>query len=318
MRGADAPETHTHPLSSLVPSSTARQTSVHAGRAARERGPRRGAGRARPRRRRGRRAAPAGRRRHAPTSCASRTPASSSRTTTCRSAAGASARCARSTLTDDNQAEITISVQDGYAPLHEGTTALDPRDLAVGHRQPLHRADARARTPTAKLPDGRHAGDRQDDVDRRPRPALQHARPQDAQGAAAVHPGQRARGTTTAGAQANAATKYFNPALSASRAAGQRGRRQPADAQRLPAQRGQDDRRAGLAPRRPREPRLQREHDRGGDRRRERVVQPGAGAAARHAAQGQHDVRQPARDARRPRRARGRVQAGDEGPRAAS
>ena len=27
-------------------------------------------------------------------------------------------------LTDDNQAEITISVQDGYAPLHEGTTAL--------------------------------------------------------------------------------------------------------------------------------------------------------------------------------------------------
>src|SRR5215208_7586574 len=28
------------------------------------------------------------------------------------------------TLTDDNQAEITISVQDGYAPLHAGTTAL--------------------------------------------------------------------------------------------------------------------------------------------------------------------------------------------------
>src|SRR6266498_3131828 len=27
-------------------------------------------------------------------------------------------------LTDDNQAEITITVQDGYAPLHEGTTAL--------------------------------------------------------------------------------------------------------------------------------------------------------------------------------------------------
>src|SRR6476661_10661894 len=27
-------------------------------------------------------------------------------------------------LTDDNQAAITISVQDGYAPLHEGTTAI--------------------------------------------------------------------------------------------------------------------------------------------------------------------------------------------------
>ena len=27
-------------------------------------------------------------------------------------------------LTDDNQAEITVNVQDGYAPLHQGTTAL--------------------------------------------------------------------------------------------------------------------------------------------------------------------------------------------------
>ena len=40
------------------------------------------------------------------------------------------------------------------------------------------------------------------------------------------------------------------------------------------------------------------------------------GPAAGHAAQRQHDVREPARDARRPRRARGRVEAGHRGPRA--
>ena len=196
-----------------------------------------------------------------------------------------------------------------------GHDGAHPRDLAVGHRQPLHRADAGAELATRSCPTGATLGtDKTTSIvdldqlfntfDPKTRTALQ----QFIQGNAQWYDNR--------GAQANAATKYFNPALSASRAAGQRGRRRPADAQRLPAQRGQDDGRPRLAPRRPREPRLQRQHDRGGDRRRERVVQPGAGAAARHAAQGQHDVRQPARDARRPRRARGRVQAGDEGPRA--
>ena len=99
-------------------------------------------------------------------------------------------------------------------------------------------------------------------------------------------------------------------------AAGQRARRQPADAQRLSDQRGQDDRCARPAPRRPRRPRLQHQHDRGCHRRRERLVQPGADPAARHPAQGQHDLREPARDARRPRRAGGGLQAGDQGPRA--
>ena len=118
------------------------------------------------------------------------------------------------------------------------------------------------------------------------------------------------------GVEANAATKYFNPALSASR---RLVNELVADQQTLNAflrNAAKTHRRAGLAPRRPRQPRLQRQHDGGGDRRRERVVQPGAGAAARHAAQGQHDVRQPARDARRPRRARRGLQAGDQGPRA--
>ena len=47
---------------------------------------------------------------------------------------------------------------------------------------------------------------------------------------------------------------------------------------------------------------------------RERGAGAGARPAARHAPQGQHDLREPARGARRPRRARGRVQARHQGP----
>ena len=226
---------HTHLSPSLVPSSqparrprTPEGPRVNAARGV-------GAGRARRRRRRGRRAAAARRRRTARTSCASRTPASSSRATTCRSAAGASARSRKITLTDDNQAEITITVEERLRAAARGTTAIDPRDLAVGHRQPLHRAHAGRRTPTRKLDDGATLADRQDDVDRRPRPALQHARPEDAQGAAERHPGLARRGTPAAARRPTRRRKYFNPALTRSRAAGQRGRRRPADAQRLPA-----------------------------------------------------------------------------------
>ena len=99
-----------------------------------------------------------------------------------------------------------------------------PRHLAVGRRQPLHRADARAeQRPEARRRRGPRAG--QDDDDRRPRPALQHARPQDAQGPAEGHPGLA---TSTAGqgrAGRRSRAKYFNPALPSTRAAGQRGRR---------------------------------------------------------------------------------------------
>ena len=54
----------------------------------------------------------------------------------------------------------------------------------------------------------------------------------------------------------------------------------------------------------------------GGDRLRERRAGARARPAADHAAARQHDVREPARDARRPRRAGRRVQARDQGPRA--
>ena len=58
-------------------------------------------------------------------------------------------------LTDDNQAEITIAVEEPYAPLHEGTTAVIRGDLAVGRRQPLHRAHAGRRTATPSCPRAR-------------------------------------------------------------------------------------------------------------------------------------------------------------------
>ena len=114
-----------------------------------------------------------------------------------------------------------------------------------------------------------------DDVDRRPRPALQHARPQDARGAAAGHPGHAHVVRRQAATQANAAAKYFNPALSTTRAAGQRGRPRPADA-RAPSSSTRARTTTALAERRDdlAEPRLQRQHDRGGDRRRERGARP--------------------------------------------
>ena len=60
--------------------------------------------------------------------------------------------------------------------------------------------------------------------------------------------------------------------------------------------------------------RRQRERHRVGDRARERALAQRARPAADHAAARQHDVREPARHARRPRRAGRRVQARDEGP----
>ena len=93
-------------------------------------------------------------------------------------------------LTDNNQAEITIKVQGPYAPLHEGTTALI-RATSLSGIANRYIALTPGPNSNPKLPEGATLRNRQDDVDRRPRPALQHAGPQDAQGAAGRHPGQR-------------------------------------------------------------------------------------------------------------------------------
>ncbi len=49
-------------------------------------------------------------------------------------------------LTDDNQAEMTIERRRRLRAAARGDDRDHPRDVAVGHRQPLHRADARRPT----------------------------------------------------------------------------------------------------------------------------------------------------------------------------
>ena len=90
----------------------------------------------------------------------------------------------------------------------------------------------------------------------RPRPALQHARPEDAQGPAAGHPGL---GDAVRRARASRPTrrrKYFNPALSTSARARQRARPRPAGVRATSSStRRETVTRARRAPRRPRRPR---------------------------------------------------------------
>ena len=314
MRGADAPEP-TRPLCIAAPSHQPARRPHR--RVARERGARR--------RRWARSSSPSpwspccssGRRReHLQAALPERRPARQGRRRAGRRPAHRlGAR--RSTLTDDNQAEITIAVQDGYAPLHEGTTAII-RATSLSGIANRYIALTPGPNSNPKLPDGATLGTDSDDVDRRPRPALQHARPETRAGAAAASSRASRTLVRQGGTQANAATKYFNPALSAAAPAGQRARpptRQTLNAFLRNAARTVE--RARRAPRRPRRALVANANTTAaaiGDEN--ASFDAGAGAAARHAAQGQHDVRQPARDARRPRRARGRVQAGDEGPRA--
>jgi phospholipid/cholesterol/gamma-HCH transport system substrate-binding protein len=118
-------------------------------------------------------------------------------------------------LTNDNEAEITISVQDGYAPLHEGTTALiratslsgiANRYIALTPGPNSNRAlDAGATLGTDKTTSIVDLDQLFDTLDPTTRAALQNF----IQGNAQWYDNR--------GRQANAATKYFNPALSASR-----------------------------------------------------------------------------------------------------
>jgi phospholipid/cholesterol/gamma-HCH transport system substrate-binding protein len=119
------------------------------------------------------------------------------------------------TLTDDNQAEITITVQDGYAPLHEGTTAL-VRATSLSGIANRYIALTPGPNSNRKLPDGATLqADKTTSIvdldqlfntlDPKTRKSLQDV----IQGSAQWYDNR--------GVEANAATKYFNPALSASR-----------------------------------------------------------------------------------------------------
>jgi phospholipid/cholesterol/gamma-HCH transport system substrate-binding protein len=115
-------------------------------------------------------------------------------------------------LTDDNQAEITIKVSDGYAPLHEGTTAVI-RATSLSGIANRYIALTPGPNSNPKLADG--ATLQQDSttsivdldqlfntLDPKTRAALQQV----IQGSATWYDNR--------GIEANAATKYFNPAIS--------------------------------------------------------------------------------------------------------
>jgi phospholipid/cholesterol/gamma-HCH transport system substrate-binding protein len=116
------------------------------------------------------------------------------------------------TLTDDNQAEIDIAVQDGYAPLHEGTTALI-RATSLSGIANRYVALTPGPNSNRKLPEGAQLGTDEttsivdldqlfDTLDPKTRASLQGF----IQGSAQWYDNR--------GRQANAATKYFNPAIS--------------------------------------------------------------------------------------------------------
>jgi phospholipid/cholesterol/gamma-HCH transport system substrate-binding protein len=115
-------------------------------------------------------------------------------------------------LTDDNQAEIDITVQDGYAPLHEGTTALI-RATSLSGIANRYVALTPGPNSNRELPEGAQLGTDEttsivdldqlfDTLDPKTRASLQGF----IQGSAQWYDNR--------GRQANAATKYFNPAIS--------------------------------------------------------------------------------------------------------
>jgi phospholipid/cholesterol/gamma-HCH transport system substrate-binding protein len=118
-------------------------------------------------------------------------------------------------LTDDNQAEITVKVSNDYAPLHEGTTAVIRATSLSGV---ANRYIALTPGPNSNpaLPDGATLTQNSttsvvdldqlfDALDPKTRAALQDV----IQGSATWYDGR--------GVEANAATKYFSPAISSTR-----------------------------------------------------------------------------------------------------
>ena len=252
-------------------------------------------------------------RRRAPgtsTTCCSRTAASSSAATRCWSPASRSARSTTSRLTDDAQADVTISVDE---PLREGTTAII-RATSLSGIANRYVSITPGPNNAPELARRRHPRRRQDDLARRPRPALRHLQPPHPRRASQLHPGQRrdlrrqhrrraqhlqvlrpGAGCDPAPVRrADAATSH---ALSQFLVQGSTGARsdRPAPQRSLGADRE-------------REPGARR------DREPEPRARPLPGGLPADASPGEHHLRQPARRPRRPDPARQRLQACDQGP----
>ena len=138
-----------------------------------------------------------------------------------------SARSKASSLTDDNLAEVDVDVEQ---ELHEGTTAVDPRHLALRRRQPLRLDQPRARTatrrsttaPTLGLASTTTPVDIDQFFNTFPPPVRKRPR--------RLHQGQRGDLRRPAARTANEAYKYFGTGAQPGRRLRRRTERRPAPA----------------------------------------------------------------------------------------
>ena len=212
------------------------------------------------------------------------------------------------TLTDDRNADVSITVDE---PLHEGTTAViratSLSGIANRYVSITPGANNEPDSPTGRRSSAatRHR--------RRPRPALQHVPAEDAQGAperhqgpgAALHGQRRGRPPQLQVLRARpcrpgASSWTSSPATS-----------RPSHSSSSPARRSSA--RSHRA-KRPRCADTERQPGAWRDRGREQLAGPLARGAPADSAPGEHDLREPAGDARRPDPAGQRGKAGHEGP----
>ena len=211
-------------------------------------------------------------------------------------------------LTDDNQAEVVVSVDEPYAPLHEGTTATI-RLTSLSGVANRYIALTPGPNNAPKIPDGGRARRRADDLvvdldqlfntlDPRTRRGLQRS----SRASATQYAGQ--------GANVNQSAKYFNPFLSTTDQLVKELARDQATLERAIVAGASVT--GAVAQRAPQLTSLVTNLNTmmGAIAARERLALAGARRAARHAAPGQLDVRRPALDARRPRPAAAGVEAG--------
>ena len=241
----------------------------------------------------------------------SRTPRSWSRATSSRSRGAPVGKVTNIDLTPDGQAQVTLKIKDDYAPLRRGTlaTVRQASLSGVANRYIDLRMAPQAAT---KIPDGGVIEQDSHDHRGRPRPDLQHLRPRDAQGAAGRHQGLgqpvQGQGQGVQRGPRSTSTRRSPPraACSASSTATRRcssasSSPPPSSSPTSPTATTTSPASSTTSPRR--RPRSATSS--------QALAESIAPLPAVHAPR-QHDVREPARRARRPRPARRRLQAGRE------
>ena len=214
-------------------------------------------------------------------------------------------------LTDNNQVADHDRRQGAVRAAARRHDRDHPRDLAVRRRQPLHLAVARRRTATPSFRTTRSIPATKTTTDRRPRPALQHLRPE-----------RRAKGLQDViqgfgdwyagrGPEGNQVAKYFAPSLRRLRGVVEKVSRRPARRSRRSCRTPRRSSRRSASAR----PTLtdlvtNTNTSLGAIASENASLAAGARLPAADAAPREHDVREPARDARRPRQARRGLEAG--------